>query len=371
MGARLACGPRRAGRVSRDDGATPCFVLLSFSWAGADGVFRVSVPQTRRGSRSWTSRLADGAGRDATRSLHQEQGGGGVVRAQPASRAARAAASRLFKKEQSCNVHLRAHAPSPQPHAPSFLSCVFTTLAPPPQATPPRPTKPESPNRLPSSISALSLSLSLSLLRDHLRRTHARARAQRETTNRPRGGSHPRPRHPLLARENDEAMASMLDRMKAAVGMAPPPEPELPRTLPQQLLSQIDEATTLTWQQRAIGFGCSFGGGLLLAFMVRRRVPVGVGASVAAANPRPIPPPPPGRSHCRPRGRGLLRATTLAEDRERSTPAFPVLTARAPPSPHNKNPPPPPPHKKKKSRSSRCRRSTSAALRSCTASARS
>jgi len=56
--------------------------------------------------------------------------------------------------------------------------------------------------------------------------------------------------------------------VRAAVGLAPPPEPELPQTLPQQLLQQIDEATTLTWRQRAIGFGCSFGGGLLLAFMV-------------------------------------------------------------------------------------------------------
>lgn len=66
-------------------------------------------------------------------------------------------------------------------------------------------------------------------------------------------------------------MASAWAKVRAAVGIAPPPEPELPRTLPQQLLQQIDEATTLTWQQRAIGFGCSFGGGLLLAFMVRAR----------------------------------------------------------------------------------------------------
>lgn len=86
--------------------------------------------------------------------------------------------------------------------------------------------------------------------------------------------------------------------MKAAVGMAPPtPEPELPRTLPQQLLQQIDEATTLTWRQRAIGFGCSFGGGLLLAFMVRqvachpRAAPLQAAPLVRPLTPAPSPPP--------------------------------------------------------------------------------
>lgn len=47
-------------------------------------------------------------------------------------------------------------------------------------------------------------------------------------------------------------------------GNAPPPEPA---TLPQQLLRQIDEATTLTWRQRAIGFGICFGLGIVFSFL--------------------------------------------------------------------------------------------------------
>ena len=41
-------------------------------------------------------------------------------------------------------------------------------------------------------------------------------------------------------------MPSFMDRMKNLVGAGPPPEPE---TLPQQLLRQVDEATTLSWRQ--------------------------------------------------------------------------------------------------------------------------
>eukprot|EP00878_Enallax_costatus_P002238 GHUV01002411.1.p3 GENE.GHUV01002411.1~~GHUV01002411.1.p3 ORF type:complete len:166 (+),score=19.62 GHUV01002411.1:343-840(+) len=59
-------------------------------------------------------------------------------------------------------------------------------------------------------------------------------------------------------------MPSFMDRMKNLVGAGPPPEPE---TLPQQLLRQVDEATTLSWRQRAIGFGITFGLGLLFSFM--------------------------------------------------------------------------------------------------------
>ncbi|KAF8073233.1 ACX4 [Scenedesmus sp. PABB004] len=61
-------------------------------------------------------------------------------------------------------------------------------------------------------------------------------------------------------------MAGFMDRVKALVGAGPPPEPE---TLPQQLLRTVDEATTLTWKQRAIGFGITFGLGLLFSFLVR------------------------------------------------------------------------------------------------------
>lgn len=92
-------------------------------------------------------------------------------------------------------------------------------------------------------------------------------------------------------------MPSFMDRMKNLVGAGPPPEPE---TLPQQLLRQVDEATTLSWRQvsnhiiavsisavsasdsvhalgilcllqRAIGFGITFGVGLLFSFMVSYR----------------------------------------------------------------------------------------------------
>lgn len=107
-------------------------------------------------------------------------------------------------------------------------------------------------------------------------------------------------------------MAGFMDKMKAfgqkITGTAPPPEPE---SLPQQLLRQVDEATTLTWKQvgavqasmlcvqasllrwavskpgggaatanrcscratallqRAVGFSITFGVGLLLSFLVR------------------------------------------------------------------------------------------------------
>eukprot|EP00882_Tetradesmus_deserticola_P007381 GHRQ01007775.1.p3 GENE.GHRQ01007775.1~~GHRQ01007775.1.p3 ORF type:complete len:120 (+),score=9.76 GHRQ01007775.1:258-617(+) len=57
-----------------------------------------------------------------------------------------------------------------------------------------------------------------------------------------------------------------MDRMKALGQKITGQEPE-PETLPQQLLRQVDEATTLTWRQRAIGFGITFGIGLLFSFL--------------------------------------------------------------------------------------------------------
>uniref|UniRef100_A0A383W8P8 Vesicle transport protein n=1 Tax=Tetradesmus obliquus TaxID=3088 RepID=A0A383W8P8_TETOB len=57
-----------------------------------------------------------------------------------------------------------------------------------------------------------------------------------------------------------------MDRMKALGQKITGQEPE-PETLPQQLLRQVDEATTMTWRQRAIGFGITFGLGILFSFL--------------------------------------------------------------------------------------------------------
>lgn len=51
----------------------------------------------------------------------------------------------------------------------------------------------------------------------------------------------------------------MLDKFKAAVGMQEQQE--------KGLLGQIDEAVTLSWKNRLIGFGCCFAFGLLLTFI--------------------------------------------------------------------------------------------------------
>lgn len=59
-------------------------------------------------------------------------------------------------------------------------------------------------------------------------------------------------------------MPTMWEKMKSAVTGQ---EPE-PQTLPQQLLRTVDEATTLTWKQRAIGFGSCFALGMVLSILV-------------------------------------------------------------------------------------------------------
>jgi hypothetical protein len=77
-------------------------------------------------------------------------------------------------------------------------------------------------------------------------------------------------------------MSGFMDRVKAfgvKITGSAPPEPE---TLPQQLLRTVDEATTLTWRQRAIGFGITFGVGVLLSFLVRAAAPAIGGRSGAA-----------------------------------------------------------------------------------------
>lgn len=61
-------------------------------------------------------------------------------------------------------------------------------------------------------------------------------------------------------------MSSFGEKLKAFGQKITGQEPE-PETLPQQLLRQVDEATTLTWKQRAIGFSITFGVGILLAFL--------------------------------------------------------------------------------------------------------
>ena len=56
----------------------------------------------------------------------------------------------------------------------------------------------------------------------------------------------------------------MFEQMKAAVTGR---EPE-PQSLPQQLIRSVDEASTLSWRQRAIGFGVCFALGIFLSFVV-------------------------------------------------------------------------------------------------------
>lgn len=59
-------------------------------------------------------------------------------------------------------------------------------------------------------------------------------------------------------------MPSLLDKIKVSIGAEPPPEE---RTLPQQLLRTVDEATTLTWRQRIIGFCSCLAIGVFLTFL--------------------------------------------------------------------------------------------------------
>ncbi|KXZ53220.1 hypothetical protein GPECTOR_7g1113 [Gonium pectorale] len=51
----------------------------------------------------------------------------------------------------------------------------------------------------------------------------------------------------------------MMDKIKAAVGMQEQQE--------KGLLGQVDEAMTLSWKNRLIGFGCCFGFGMLLTII--------------------------------------------------------------------------------------------------------
>ncbi|PNH10950.1 Vesicle transport protein SFT2B [Tetrabaena socialis] len=51
----------------------------------------------------------------------------------------------------------------------------------------------------------------------------------------------------------------MFDKVKAMVGLNEQEE--------KGLIGQIDEAVTLTWKQRLIGFGCCFGFGVLLTLI--------------------------------------------------------------------------------------------------------
>lgn len=64
----------------------------------------------------------------------------------------------------------------------------------------------------------------------------------------------------------------MLASVKAKLGMAaapPAPPPLLPQQLLQSAAAALDEHTpTLSWKQRAIGFGICFGLGLLMSFLV-------------------------------------------------------------------------------------------------------
>jgi hypothetical protein len=63
-------------------------------------------------------------------------------------------------------------------------------------------------------------------------------------------------------------MPTWLETVKAKVTGQPPPPPE-PLSLPQTLLHKVEEASTLSWRTRAIGFSVCIGLGLLLAFLVR------------------------------------------------------------------------------------------------------
>jgi len=58
----------------------------------------------------------------------------------------------------------------------------------------------------------------------------------------------------------------VMDSMRAFGNKLSGREPE-PETLPQSFLRQIDEASTLSWRQRAIGFGICFGLGLFFSFL--------------------------------------------------------------------------------------------------------
>lgn len=62
----------------------------------------------------------------------------------------------------------------------------------------------------------------------------------------------------------------MWDNIKSKMGMgAPPPPPTLPQHLIQSATAAIEGATpSLTWKQRAIGFGICLGIGLLFSFLV-------------------------------------------------------------------------------------------------------
>jgi len=63
---------------------------------------------------------------------------------------------------------------------------------------------------------------------------------------------------------------SMLSSLKSKLGLGEPAPPQsLPQTLVQSAQQALDEHTpTLSWKQRAIGFGICMGVGLLLSFMV-------------------------------------------------------------------------------------------------------
>ena len=63
------------------------------------------------------------------------------------------------------------------------------------------------------------------------------------------------------------AMPTWLETVKAKVTGQPPPPPE-PLSLPQTLLHKVEEASTLSWRTRAIGFSVCIGLGLLFAFLV-------------------------------------------------------------------------------------------------------
>jgi hypothetical protein len=62
----------------------------------------------------------------------------------------------------------------------------------------------------------------------------------------------------------------MFANLKTKLGFAPPPQPTLPQQLVSSALESLDASTpTLSWKQRAIGFGICFGVGLLLSILVR------------------------------------------------------------------------------------------------------
>lgn len=60
--------------------------------------------------------------------------------------------------------------------------------------------------------------------------------------------------------------SNWFDRLRTGLGMEVE-EPEPPEVGNQTLLSQLDEATTLTRTQRAVGFALCAGLGLLLSFL--------------------------------------------------------------------------------------------------------